>query len=189
MNTKYAIATVVIIALIAAAAFIYVYYQGQPDEQIEALHNLIDDTGYKTSMDALPTKIISLAPSTTEILFALGLDDEVVAVSNFCDYPYNFSAWIADGNMSSIGDFSNPNMEVIATLEPERHQHALVPERVMRISRPPVPAFGVASGGEVIIVRGHETVIVGEIHAHCHADLLEVGLAHRPLRQIPRLPQ
>jgi iron complex transport system substrate-binding protein len=119
MNTKYVIATVAIIALIAAAAFILVYYQGQPNEQIEALHNLVDDTGYVTSMDAFPNKIISLAPSTTEIVFALGLDDKVVAVSNYCDYPYNFSAWIEAGNMSSIGDFSDPNMEVIASLEPD----------------------------------------------------------------------
>ena len=32
-------------------------------------------------------KYISLAPSTTEILFALGLDEEVVGVSQFCNYP------------------------------------------------------------------------------------------------------
>jgi len=60
-----------------------------------------------------------MAPSTTEIVFALGLDDKVVAVSNYCDYPYNFSAWVEAGNMSSIGDFADPNMEVIASLDPD----------------------------------------------------------------------
>lgn len=119
MNTKYVIATVVIIAVIATAAFIYFYYQGQTAEQLEALHNLVDDTGYPTSIDAVPNKIISMAPSTTEIVFALGLDDKVVAVSNYCDYPYDFSAWIEAGNMTSIGDFADPNMEVIASLEPD----------------------------------------------------------------------
>ncbi len=121
MNTKYVIATVVIIAVVAVAAFVYVYYQGQATAaaQLEALHNLLDDTGYVTSMDAFPNKIVSLAPSATEIAFALGLDEKVVAVSDYCDYPYNFSAWIAAGNMTSIGDFSNPNMEVIASLAPD----------------------------------------------------------------------
>jgi iron complex transport system substrate-binding protein len=119
MNTKYIIATVVIIAVIATAAFIHVYYQGQTAEQLEALHNLVDDTGYPTSLDAVPNKIISMAPSTTEIAFALGLDDKVVAVSNYCDYPYDFSAWIEAGNMTSIGDFKDPNMELIASLEPD----------------------------------------------------------------------
>ncbi len=119
MKANYIIATVVIIAVIATAAFIYVYYSSQTDPQLEALHKLVDDTGYPTSLDAIPNKIISMAPSTTEIVFALGLDDKVVAVSNYCDYPYNFSAWIEEGTISSIGDFADPNMEVIASLDPD----------------------------------------------------------------------
>ena len=119
MNTKYIIATVVIIAVIATAAFIYVYYQGQTAEQLEALHNLVDDTGYPTSLDAVPNKIISMAPSTTEIVFALGLNEKVVGVDSYSDYPYDFSAWVAAGNMTYVGDFSGPNMEVIASLDPD----------------------------------------------------------------------
>jgi iron complex transport system substrate-binding protein len=79
----------------------------------------VDDSGYATSLESLPNKIISLAPSATEIAFALGLDDKVVGVDSYSDYPYNFTAWIAAGNMTSIGDFSAPNMEVIASLEPD----------------------------------------------------------------------
>ena len=116
MNMKYVIATVIIIAVIASAAFIYVYYSGLPDPQLEALHNLVDDTGYPTSLDAIPDRIASIAPSATEIVFALGLDDKVVAVSDACDYPYNFSAWVAAGNLTSIS-FSEPNVEAIVTLE------------------------------------------------------------------------
>jgi iron complex transport system substrate-binding protein len=60
-----------------------------------------------------------MAPSTTEIVFALGLDEKVVGVDSYSDYPYDFSAWIAAGNMTSVGDFSGPNMEAIASLEPD----------------------------------------------------------------------
>ena len=35
----------------------------------------------------LPSKIISLAPNMTEILFTMGLGDRIVGVTNFCDYP------------------------------------------------------------------------------------------------------
>jgi iron complex transport system substrate-binding protein len=119
MNTKYIIATVVIIAVIATAAFIYVYSQGQTAEQLEALHNLVDDTGYPTSLDTVPNKIISMAPSTTEIVFALGLNEKVVGVDSYSDYPYDFSAWVAAGNMTYVGDFSGPNMEVVASLDPD----------------------------------------------------------------------
>ena len=34
-----------------------------------------------------PDRIVSLAPSTTEILFAIGLGNRIVGVTNFCDYP------------------------------------------------------------------------------------------------------
>jgi iron complex transport system substrate-binding protein len=117
---KYLIAAVVAIVLIVSAAFIYVYYQGQPSgEELEALQNLVDDQGYKTSLTAYPKKIISVAPSCTEILYAIGAGDKVVAVTDYDDYPYDFAAWIAAGNMTSIGDFTSPNLEVITSLEPD----------------------------------------------------------------------
>jgi iron complex transport system substrate-binding protein len=119
MNTKYVIATVVIIVLLISAAFI-IYYQGQaPDEGLEALQSLVDDTDYTTSLTAYPERIVSVAPSCTELLFAIGAGDKVVGVTDYCNYPYNFTAWIAEGNMTSVGNFKDPNMEVITTLDPD----------------------------------------------------------------------
>jgi iron complex transport system substrate-binding protein len=120
VNTKYVIAAVVIIVLIVSAAFVYVYYQGQTsDSGLAALQNLVDDHGYKTSLTAYPEKIVSVAPSTTEILYAIGAGDKVVAVTDYDNYPYDFAAWIAAGNMTSVGDFTAPNLEVITSLNPD----------------------------------------------------------------------
>ena len=120
VNTKYVIAAVVIIILIVSAAFVYVYYQGQTsDSGLAALQNLVDDHGYKTSLTAYPEKIVSVAPSTTEILYAIGAGEKVVAVTDYDNYPYDFAAWIAAGNMTSVGDFTDPNLEVITSLNPD----------------------------------------------------------------------
>ena len=120
VNTKYVITAVVIIILIVSAAFVYVYYQGQTsDSGLAALQNLVDDHGYKTSLTAYPEKIVSVAPSTTEILYAIGAGDKVVAVTDYDNYPYDFAAWIAAGNMTSVGDFTDPNLEVITSLNPD----------------------------------------------------------------------
>jgi iron complex transport system substrate-binding protein len=122
MNTKYTlIAAVVLAVLIASAAFVYIYYQGQAaeSERIKALQSLVDDHGYVTSLSAYPSKLVSLAPSCTEILFALNLGDKVVAVTDYDDYPYNFTAWVEAGNMTSVGAFDKPNIEVIASLTPD----------------------------------------------------------------------
>ncbi len=58
-------------------------------------------------------RIISLAPSTTEILFALGLDKEIVGVSEFCNYPPQALT------KEKVGTFSQPNIEKILSLKPD----------------------------------------------------------------------
>jgi iron complex transport system substrate-binding protein len=60
-----------------------------------------------------PGRIISLAPSTTEILFALGLGDNIVGVTSFCDFPE------AAKKKPKIGGMSNPSLEAIITLKPD----------------------------------------------------------------------
>ena len=58
-------------------------------------------------------RIISLAPATTEILFALGLDKEIVGLSEFCNYPKEAVS------KEKIGTFSQPNIEKILSLKPD----------------------------------------------------------------------
>ncbi len=58
-------------------------------------------------------KVVSLAPSTTEVLFALGLDEEIVGVSLFCNYPEEAR------QKEKIGTFSQPNIEKILSLKPD----------------------------------------------------------------------
>ena len=58
-------------------------------------------------------RYISLAPSTTEILFALGLDEEIAGVSSYCNYP------LQARSKTKIGDFSHPSMEQIFSLKPD----------------------------------------------------------------------
>lgn len=58
-------------------------------------------------------RIISLAPSTTEILFALGLEKQIIAVSQSCDYPLEAL------KKPKAGTFSEPNIEIILSLKPD----------------------------------------------------------------------
>lgn len=58
-------------------------------------------------------RYISLAPSTTEILFSLGLDEEIVGVSLYCNYPPKTKG------KEKVGTFSYPNIEKIISLKPD----------------------------------------------------------------------
>jgi iron complex transport system substrate-binding protein len=60
-----------------------------------------------------PARIISLTPSTTEILYGVGAFDRVVAVSDYCSYPPEAN------KLPRVGGWNNPNMEQIASLRPD----------------------------------------------------------------------
>lgn len=60
-----------------------------------------------------PQRIITLAPSITETAFALGLANNIVAVTNYCDYP---EAALA---LPKVGGFVDPNLEAIVALQPD----------------------------------------------------------------------
>ncbi len=48
---------------------------------------LTDDFGHEVTIEEEPERIVSMTPSTTEILYALGLEDRIVGVTDFCNYP------------------------------------------------------------------------------------------------------
>ncbi|HHY98088.1 MAG TPA: cobalamin-binding protein [Firmicutes bacterium] len=48
---------------------------------------ITDDLGRKVKISAPPKRIVSIAPSNTEILYALGVSDKIVGVTTACDYP------------------------------------------------------------------------------------------------------
>jgi iron complex transport system substrate-binding protein len=133
-----AIFVIAIIAVVSAGAVIY--YQGQvvnspspsPTSTSSPLSShsptsnpsefpitLTDDTGYSFNLTEYPTRIVSLAPANTQVLFAVGAGDKVVGVTDWDKYPYNFTAWIEAGNMSSIGNYYQPAIEPIVALHPD----------------------------------------------------------------------
>jgi iron complex transport system substrate-binding protein len=60
-----------------------------------------------------PKRIISLSPSTTEILFAAGLGNNIIGVTTFCDHPEQAKL------KPKIGGMSNPSLEAVVSLKPD----------------------------------------------------------------------
>ena len=74
---------------------------------------ITDDVGMSASIPREPKRIISLAPSNTEILFMLNLGGRVVGVSSICDYPAGAK------KKEKVGDFFSPSLEKILLLKPD----------------------------------------------------------------------
>ena len=85
---------------------------GMPFMANVAPRTFVDDLGRKLYLAQPPKRIVSLAPSITEMLFALGLDEEIVGVTEFCNYP---SAAL---DKPKVG-YAQPNLESIVALRPE----------------------------------------------------------------------
>lgn len=72
-----------------------------------------DDLGVTVEIPEYPQRIISLSPANTEILFALGLDERIVGVTEYCTYPD------AARTKETVGGFTTINVEKIASLNPD----------------------------------------------------------------------
>jgi iron complex transport system substrate-binding protein len=81
--------------------------------------SVIDDFGRNVTIDQLPTRIVSLQPSNTEILFAVGAGPRVLGVTRYCDYPPQVLAGVKDGSIKVVGGFTDPNIELIVSLQPD----------------------------------------------------------------------
>ncbi len=117
------------IFLVSAIAFVsFTSCTSHPQSEAPSPTTIMDQLGRTIALDKPPQRIISLAPSNTEILFALGLADRVVAVTGYCNYPPEAE------EKPSIGGFSTPNIEEIVALSPDlllatsRHESKIIPQ-------------------------------------------------------------
>ena len=105
----------------------------------------------------IPKRIISLAPSTTEILFELGAGDRVVAVTRYCDYPSSVTS------ITKVGGYVDPNYEKIVALKPDlvvllnSHHDAKVELEKMRLKTISVPHKTVGDIQKAIRLIGNIT--------------------------------
>lgn len=72
-----------------------------------------DDAGTTITLNTTPQRIVSLSPSITEILAALGLLDHVVGVTDVCDYPPEVR------NKTRVGGYSAISIEKVAATKPD----------------------------------------------------------------------
>ena len=74
---------------------------------------ITDDSGFESIIETQPQTIVSLAPTNTEIIFALGLGDKVVGVTEYCNYPEEALT------KQTVGGYSTINVEKIVTANPD----------------------------------------------------------------------
>lgn len=78
-----------------------------------SFREVTDETGRHVKIPVPVRRVVSLAPSLTETVYALGLQDRLVGDTDYCDYP-------ADAmKKHKVGGAINPNLEEVASLHPD----------------------------------------------------------------------
>jgi iron complex transport system substrate-binding protein len=138
---------------------------------------------------APPQRIVSTAPSITELLYALGLGDKVVGVTRYCRYPPEAQL------KPKIGDYTAPNIETIASMRPDlviiQTNPARLGERlkavklaVLEINQDSIPHLydsirqvGAATGAEARAAK-----LAGDIRTHL--DQVKARAAALPSKRV-----
>ena len=97
----------------------------------------VDALGRKLFLAKAPSRVVSMAPNVTEMLFALGLEEKVVAVTPFCDYPPEAQSKTRLGG-------TIPSVEQILALKPDLvlvPQDIIQPSLLQSLDRVKVPTF------------------------------------------------
>ena len=81
---------------------------------------IVDDYERNVTITNYPPKrIISLAPSCTEIIFALNLQDKLVGVDTYDYYPTEIQQKIESNNITKVGQYADISTEPIVSLNPD----------------------------------------------------------------------
>ena len=99
MRTTYRLLTLIVLSFLISSISVASSYR--------------DATGKLLTISSSPKRIISLAPNITEILYAIGAEEQLVGVTDWCKYPSKAQT------KTIVGGFINPNLEVIAHLKPD----------------------------------------------------------------------
>jgi len=105
----------------------------------------------EVTLPALPMRIVSLVPSVTETIFALGGEDRLVGRTDFCDFP------AAARSKPSVGGMINPSLEVVVALRPDL-----------------VIATDEGNREETIVQLGRLGIRVYLVHANRMAEMLDL---------------
>lgn len=141
---------------------------------------ITDDADMTITINATPSRIVSLSPSNTEILAALGLLDRVVGVTDVCDYPSEVK------NKTRIGGYSAISIEKVAAVRPDLviASHLTPKETVARLREIGLPVVVMAPRNIDHMIR--DIRIVGTLTGtESRAEVLATNLSDRIAAVLP----
>ena len=168
------------------AGLVVVIFTGTPAAAAWTVRDMLDR---EITLGAAPRRIVSLVPSVTEVIYALGAEDRLAAVTDYCDFPP------AARRKPRVGSMVSPSLEVLVALKPdlviatdEGNRH----DTILQVTRLGIPIYlvhvtSVAGVLDLIARVGDLTersAAVTPIHAAFEQRMAAVRAAVRPLPRV-----
>jgi len=112
-RTIYSAISVVVLCSVLALSISCRSGVGSAKASPGATHVVTDDLGRSITVSVEIKRVVSLAPSVTESVFAVGAGDKLVGDTTYCDFPEQAKS------IAKVGDTMSPNMETIVALKPD----------------------------------------------------------------------
>ncbi len=162
---------VAIAALLSCAALTRAQNAAPITSTSPAFREVTDETGRTVRVPQPVNRIVSLAPSLTETVYALGLQDRLVGDTDYCDYPVDAQ------KKTKVGGGINPSLEQIAALHPDI---VLVTKGFNRLET--VHLLGVPeAGASVAVEMEHQLANLQQRLASSPAKRVLFVVWHQPL--------
>lgn len=148
--------------------------QESPQPEGEFPKTIVDDTGKEVLIEEHPERIISLAPSNTEILYAIGVGEKIVGTTDYCTYPPDAV------HTEKVGGFSDVNSEKVISLNPDivvaTSNHQEIAERLEELGIPviilnPLTLDDILNNITLIGVAVGEEEAAQDLRADCEARI------------------
>jgi iron complex transport system substrate-binding protein len=153
---------------------------GMPFMTHVSSRSFTDDTGRKLYMAKPPARIVSLAPSITEMLFAIGAGGQIAGVTQFCDFP-------PDALRKPKVGYANPSVEALVELRPDlilAPREFLKPDLIATLDNLKIPIF-ILGGQTVEDIFSHIQTIGRMVEHQTEAAALGMDLR----RQVAEIKQ
>jgi ABC-type Fe3+-hydroxamate transport system substrate-binding protein len=127
-----------VVSRLALAIALALLACGRPASGTLGMVVVVDDAGDSVAVRAPATRVVSLIPASTELLFAIGAGTSVVGRTQWCDYPAEAL------RVPDLGPGINPNLEAVLAVEPDlvvlynSAQHAAAAARLRELGIPAI---------------------------------------------------
>ncbi|MFQ6011967.1 MAG: ABC transporter substrate-binding protein, partial [Nitrososphaerales archaeon] len=117
LQTSMVIIVVIVVSLVGLAIGLN---QGEEvSHEVTYPIGFSDDLGRNITLPHEPRRIVSLIPSATEVVFAVGAGDRVVGVTRYDDFPPELVTRIENGTVLAVGGGLDPSIEAVLELDPD----------------------------------------------------------------------